>query len=90
MSKYLKSGDIVKIITGNDKGKTGKIIFFDRLNNQVKVEGINIQTHFNKNNRSGITKREGWINVSNVMLFHEDKTIRLSRSQNILIRGDKK
>ena len=38
----LKKGDQVKIITGSDKGKTGKIVAVVPALNAVKVEGINI------------------------------------------------
>ncbi|RJQ32656.1 50S ribosomal protein L24 [Candidatus Parcubacteria bacterium] len=39
----LKTGDTVKIITGKDKGKTGKIARVIRDENRIVVEGINVR-----------------------------------------------
>lgn len=82
MSKYIKSGDTVKLIAGNSKGKTGKVIMFNRKTNKLKVEQVNIQTHFNKNDKQGITKREGWIDASNVMLMEDDKVVKVYKKDN--------
>lgn len=79
MSKYLRVADTVKIITGKDKGKTGKITEFDRKHNQIKIDGVNLKTCFNKESRSGITKVPGWINASNVMYLEGEHTTRLFR-----------
>lgn len=38
----LKKGDLVKIITGDHKGKTGKIVSVNSSERSVAVEGINI------------------------------------------------
>lgn len=80
MNKNLiKTGDIVKVITGNYKGKTGKIIDFNRKTNKVKVENMNMKTSFNKQTRQGISTKEGWIDASNVMFFEEDHITKLYR-----------
>ena len=42
MSKKIKKGDNVIVITGKDKGKTGEVIIIDRKNLKAKVRGINI------------------------------------------------
>ena len=42
MSKKIKKGDNVIVITGKDKGKTGEVFIIDRKNLKVKVRGINI------------------------------------------------
>lgn len=66
----IKKGDLVQIITGKEKGKKGKIIDFDRKIGYVKIEGCKMQTHFKKN--AGISVKEGFIHVSNVMLVDEE------------------
>ncbi|MBP9738412.1 50S ribosomal protein L24 [Candidatus Saccharibacteria bacterium] len=38
----IKKGDLVKIITGSDKGKTGKVVAVQPNDRTVTVEGINI------------------------------------------------
>ena len=40
----IKRDDTVQIITGKDKGKTGKVLAIDLKKNKVKVEGCNMQT----------------------------------------------
>lgn len=54
MSKIsIKSGDEVKILTGKDKGKTGKVIqVFPRLN-RVAVEGVNIRKRHMRSRSAG-------------------------------------
>jgi len=41
MSKWIRKGDLVKVITGNDKGKVGGVL--KRLENKVVVEGVNVR-----------------------------------------------
>jgi large subunit ribosomal protein L24 len=47
-STKLKRGDMVAVLSGRDKGKTGKILNVDRKRNMVVVEGINIRHGFEK------------------------------------------
>jgi large subunit ribosomal protein L24 len=75
----IKSGDLVQVITGKEKGKKGKIIDFDRKTGQVKIEGLKMQTHFKKG--SGMLIKEGPIHISNVMLMDENKKITRYRFQ---------
>jgi large subunit ribosomal protein L24 len=69
----LKKNDTVKVITGNDKNATGKILFIDREKGRVIVEGVNIMSRHTrpnqKNQQGGIVKREAPIHISNVMLM---------------------
>ena len=66
----LKIGDSVKVISGNDKGKFGKIT--NLMKPFVTVEGINIRTKHVKpatREKSGeIVQQEAPINISNVMV----------------------
>ena len=69
----LKKNDRVKVISGNHKGKEGKILKIFPDKNAVIVEGVNIikkHTRPNqKNPQGGITQKEAPINLSNVMLI---------------------
>ncbi|HOV13283.1 MAG TPA: 50S ribosomal protein L24 [Spirochaetota bacterium] len=70
--KKLKKEDLVEIVVGKDKGKSGKIIEIDRKNNKVLIEGLNMikktQKKSNKNPNGGITEIEAFIDHSNVMI----------------------
>lgn len=74
MEKYrLKKNDFVKVIAGNYKGATGKILYINRKKGRVIVEGVNIiHRHTRptqKNPQGGIIRREAPIAISNVMLM---------------------
>lgn len=49
----IKKGDSVKIITGKDKGKTGKIVRVLVKENKVVVEGINMMKKHQRPRKSG-------------------------------------
>ena len=67
---HVKSGDTVKVIAGDEKGKTGKIVSVNRVTQRVTVEGLNLVTKHNKPSakspQGGITKIESPMHVSNV------------------------
>ena len=49
MAQNLKTGDTVKIIAGDHKGKTGRIVKMDRANEKAFIEGIGMrERHFAK------------------------------------------
>ena len=70
----IKKGDQVKVITGKDKGKTGRVIEVLREKNRVRVEGVSMFKRHLKAGRSqktpegGILEMVGSINASNVMV----------------------
>ena len=67
-----KVGDEVVVITGSDKGKTGKILKVLRRENRVVVEGVNIVKKHQKPNgqeTGGILEVAAPINASNVMII---------------------
>lgn len=70
---HVKNGDIVKIISGKYKGRTGKIIKTLYKSSQVIVENLNIKTKHirpNQKEESGkIINFEAPIHSSNVMLY---------------------
>ena len=71
----LRTDDEVIVISGKDKGKTGKIIRVDRSRDRVFVEGINIVKRHQRPNpgrpnaQVGVIEREGPVHVSNVALL---------------------
>jgi large subunit ribosomal protein L24 len=69
----IKKGDTVKVLTGKDKGATGKVISVNRETNRVTVEGVNRVTRHTKAGQSargsrtgGLVVQESPIHVSNV------------------------
>lgn len=77
----IKVGDTVRVITGKDKGREGKVIRVDHKKGRVIVEGINMLTKHNKqsakNPNGGIVHVEGSIDISNVMYLKGGKTTRV-------------
>ena len=77
----IKKGDTVKVITGKDKGKEGKVISVDVKNGKVVVEGANMITKHAKpsqaNPNGGIIQKEAAIDISNVMLVVDGKATRV-------------
>ena len=73
MSKLrLKKGDRVRVISGKDKGKEGKILVSFPAENKVIVEGVSVASRHSKptqaNPQGGIVKKETPIYASKVML----------------------
>lgn len=68
----LRKDDVVQILTGKDRGKTGKILFIDRDRGRVIVEKINIvkktQRPSQNQPQGSIIEIEASIHLSNVML----------------------
>lgn len=69
---HLRKGDTVKVIAGNDKGKTGKVLEVLPEKLRAVVEGINIVTKHEKPSagkpEGGIKKTEASVHISNLML----------------------
>lgn len=69
----LKKEDNVIVISGNFKGKTGKILKAFPKQNRVIIEGVNIKKRHTKasqqNPQGGIIEKESPINASNVMIL---------------------
>lgn len=63
----IKKGATVQILTGNDKGKKGSVLEINPGKLLVKVQGVKVQTHFDK--KEGLLKKEGFIHYSNVKLI---------------------
>lgn len=67
----IKTGDTVMIITGRDRGNTGKVLAYSPKEDKVIVEGQNFVTKHIKPRRQGevggIVKAEGALYASKVM-----------------------
>ncbi|MGZ3769758.1 MAG: KOW motif-containing protein [Bdellovibrio sp.] len=66
MKLKVKKGATVQVITGSDKGKKGSVLAIDAKNMKIKVQGVKVQTHYDK--KDGLLKKEGFIDYSNVKL----------------------
>ena len=69
----LRKGDQVRVMTGRDRGKTGRILSVNPQKRTVTVEHANIikrhtRANPSKNIKGGIMEKEGPINISNVLL----------------------
>lgn len=70
---HIRKGDTVKVLAGDDRGKTGKVLEVVLEKNRAIVEGINIVTKHTKPSagkpEGGIKKTEASMHVSNLMLI---------------------
>ena len=99
MSKlHIKKGDTVKVLSGTDNGKTGKITSVDFEKGRAFVEGVNMVSKHTKpsaaNPQGGIVKREASIHISNLMVVDsKGQASRIGRKVNEggkLVRYSKK
>ena len=72
----LKVGDNVRVITGSNKGKEGKVLKVLRNENRVLVDGVNVVKKHIKPNRTnetgGILEVEAPIHLSNVKVLGKE------------------
>ena len=72
-SVKIKKDDKVKIITGKDRGKIGKVLKVNRKDSRILVENINMTKHHQrpnaKNRQGGIVERETPVRLANAMLM---------------------
>jgi large subunit ribosomal protein L24 len=89
---HVKSGDLVKVIAGADKGKVGKITKVNRKTGQVVMEGVNLRTKHVKpmgeEEEGQIVKVEFPVHHSNVQHYSEAQGV-VSRIGHKM-EGDKK
>jgi len=69
----IRKGDVVRVVTGDDKGSTGKVLRVLKDENKLVVEGINrVYRHLKpsrRNPQGGRLSKEMPVAVSNVMLI---------------------
>ncbi len=67
---HIRKGDTVKVIAGNDKGSTGKVLEIFLSKNRAIVEGVNMVTKHVKpsanNPEGGIQNTEAAVHISNL------------------------
>jgi large subunit ribosomal protein L24 len=83
----IRRNDVVRVLTGKDAGKTGKVLSVDRQSNRAVVEKINmIKRHQRqqKGKGGGIVEKEAAIHLSNLMLMNE----KLNRPVRIRVKID--
>ena len=72
MAQNLKSGDIVKVIAGSEKGQSGKIVSIDKKNGKACIEGLRlIERHVKAtyyNPKGGKKTIHAGIDLSNLKL----------------------
>ncbi len=89
----VKLNDTVVVITGKDKGKTGKVVNTYPKTGRVTVQGVNMQKRHQKarkaNAVSQIVEREGAIDASNVMVIC-DKCGKATRVKHAFVEEDGK
>ena len=69
----IRKGDQVRVMTGRDAGKSGRVLSIDAKKNRVVVEHVSIvkrhtRPNPSKNIKGGIVEKEAGINSSNVMI----------------------
>jgi large subunit ribosomal protein L24 len=104
MGLKIRKEDMVKVISGKDRGKTGRVLRVDPKKQRVYVEGVNVRTRHvrphglrdvqRQQEVGGIVKDEGPIHVSNVMLIDpksgEPTRVTVKREDGRLVRVAKK
>ena len=88
----IRKNDMVMIIAGNDRGKTGKVLKVFPQKYRVIVEGINLRKRHTKPNQrnpqGGILEKEASVHASNVMIL-DPKTSEPTRLGSRVILDEK-
>lgn len=90
---HIKKGDTVVVVSGEDKGKKGKVLSAFPKENRVIVEGVNMLTKHKKPTaklqQGGIIHQEGPIEASKVMLYCDKDKMGVRAGYKILDNGEK-
>lgn len=73
----IRKNDMVRVIAGRDKGKTGRVLEVNRKTGRLLVEGVMMVKRHTRPNparqiKGGIAEKEGTIHLSNVMVLTSD------------------
>jgi large subunit ribosomal protein L24 len=95
----IRSGDRVRVISGKDRGKTGRVLRTEPAKERVYVEGLNMVKRHTRPREvagsqtqarlGGVIEREGPIHISNVMLLDpkgQPTRVRIDRSDGKRLR----
>jgi large subunit ribosomal protein L24 len=90
----IRSGDRVQVISGKDRGKSGRVLRTEPRSERVYVEGLNMVKRHTRPREvagsqtqaqlGGVIEREGPIHISNVMLLDpkgKPTRVRIDRSE---------
>jgi large subunit ribosomal protein L24 len=93
----IRNGDLVVVISGKQKGTTGRVVKVMPSKSQVVVEGVRVVKRHQKpvNDRpGGIVEKEMPISISNVALWNEEEgrrvKVRYETRDGVKVRVDKK
>lgn len=68
---HIRKGDMVRVLSGNDQGKEGKVLRVFRSKERVIIEGVNVRIRHTRPNQlhpqGGRIEQESAIHVSNVL-----------------------
>lgn len=82
----IRKGDTVKVISGDDKGKTGKVLLVEVKERRAIVEGVNMVTKHKKpdaeNPNGSIIKMEAPLQISKIQLMAGGEATRVGRKRN--------
>jgi len=88
----IKKGDTIQVITGKDRGKTGKVASVNNETMRLTVEGINLFKKHKRPTKQGekgqIITRAHAMDASNVMLICS--ACKKPRRVGVRVEGDKK
>ena len=78
----IKKGDSVKVVSGNYKGQSGRVLKIILNKNRALVEGVNkVKKHTRasqENPQGGIIEKEMSIHLSNLMLLNKGYVVKVS------------
>jgi len=93
----IKQGDLVQVIAGKDKGRTGKVLRVLRAENRIVVEGLNLVKRHQKptaEQPGQIVEKEAPLHISNVALWNADESRRIKAGYKVVdgkkLRVDRK
>ncbi|MDR0972185.1 MAG: 50S ribosomal protein L24 [Bacteroidales bacterium] len=99
MKLHIKKGDTVKVIAGDSRGSSGKVLLVYPNKNRAIVEGVNkVKKHSkptSKNTQGGIIEKEASIHISNLAVVDSKGNAtrigrKLDEKTNKLVRYSKK
>lgn len=91
----IKKGDTVRVITGKDKGKEGKVLAVNPKTSRIIVEGVNMATKHQRQQQTqagqtgGIVHQEAPIHVSNVMYVYNGQPTRIGVTKEVVTKNGK-
>ncbi len=84
-SPTIRRNDTVIVISGKEKGRTGRVITVDWKRDRILIEGVNMVIRHTKpnasNQKGGLVKTESPVHYSNVQLYNSslNKGVRVKK-----------